>query len=109
MSGPLHKERAMDIEWAYELHKKCEAAGIPFLYKQSSHQHTEHGIDGLSRFIDYVEGRGHSGSYPLIRQYPVTTPALLAFTEHGHRFTDTSWAIQIENLNVWRGNTIANQ
>jgi hypothetical protein len=27
----------MDIEWAHELYKKCEAAGVPLLYKQLSH------------------------------------------------------------------------
>jgi hypothetical protein len=66
-------------------------AGIPFLFKQSSDLYTERGIDGLSRFIAWWEGRQYDPAQALIRQYPATVPPLLPFTEHGHRYSDQQW------------------
>jgi protein gp37 len=92
MSGSLHKKRRMDLKWALELYQRCQVAEIPFLFKQTSDIHTERGIDGLSRYICDLEGREHSGPYPLIREYPVTDPPLLPFAERGRRYTDAQWA-----------------
>jgi protein gp37 len=92
MSGSLHKKRRMDLKWALELYRRCQFAEVPFLFKQSSDIHTERGIDGLSRYICHLEGKVHSGPYPLIREYPVTDPPLLPFVERGHRYTDSAWA-----------------
>jgi Protein of unknown function (DUF5131) len=97
MTGSLHKKRQMDLQWALELYQRCQAAGVPFLFKQASDLYTERGIDGLSRYIRHLGGVVSPGPGPLIREYPITDPPLLPFTERGHRYTDSQWAIQIKN------------
>jgi protein gp37 len=91
MSGSLHKSRRMKLAWAYEVYQRCQEAGIPYLYKQSSDIYTERGIDGLARYIARVEGKPYDPSHALIRQYPVTDPPLLPFAEHGKRYDDEQW------------------
>jgi hypothetical protein len=82
----------MELAWAYELYQRCQQAGIPYLYKQSSNYNTERGIDGLNRYMADLERREYSIDEPLVRQYPATTPGLLPFVEHGKRYTDAQWA-----------------
>jgi protein gp37 len=46
MSGPKYKDYLMCMEWAAEVYDACHTqGGIPFLFKQSSHLHTERGIN----------------------------------------------------------------
>ena len=101
MSGELHRTRKMEIAWAYELYQRCQQAGIPYLYKQSSNYKTERGIDGLNRYIADLDDREYDVDEPLIRQYPATTPALLPFIEHGQRFTDAQWAKVRQGMLSW--------
>ncbi len=68
-------------------------AGIPFLFKQSSHIHTERGIDGLNRHIADLEGRDYSLEEPLLsgsirRQRRRCCPSL---SRRGKRFSDRQW------------------
>lgn len=102
MSGPLHKARMMDLEWAHELYERCRNANIPFLFKQASHRFTERGIDGLSRYIVDLKGEKTDCPLPLIRQYPSVDPPLLTFIEHGLRFTDEEWKQQFVTINESR-------
>jgi len=92
MSGPLHKQHHMNMEWAAEVYDTCQARCIPFLFKQSSHIYTERGINGLSL---YLADRDHRivnpATVPLIREYPVPKSSLLPFTEHGKRFSQAEW------------------
>jgi protein gp37 len=88
MSGALHHQKHMRLEWAFSLWKRCKSDGIPFLFKQASHQFTERGIDALSRYSAMVEGKPQSDNLPLVREYPATDLPLLPFTTHGRRFTE---------------------
>jgi protein gp37 len=91
MSGALHRKRRMQLRWAHEVYRRCQDANIPFLYKQSSDIYTERGIDGLARYIAQVEGKPYDATQALVRQYPVTDPRLLPFSEHGKRYRDEQW------------------
>jgi protein gp37 len=91
MSGALHRKRRMQLGWAYEVWRRCQDAGIPFLFKQSSDIYTERGIDALGRYIASVENKPYDSAQALIRQYPGTVPLLLPFTEHGRRYRDEQW------------------
>jgi protein gp37 len=100
MSGPLHKTRRMQPRWAYEVWRRCQDAGIPFLFKQSSDIYTERGIDGLARYIASVEGLPYHDQHALIRQYPRTDPPLLPFIEHGKRYRYEQWTKLVQTSGV---------
>jgi hypothetical protein len=88
MSGSLYKKHRMQMAWAAEVHDLCLAAGIPFLFKQSSNIFSERGINGLSVFLAEREGKSADPeTVPLLRSYPATDLPLLPFIEYGHRFT----------------------
>jgi protein gp37 len=91
LSGPLHRKRRMQLQWAYEVYRRCRDVGIPFLFKQASNLYTERGIDGLARYIAQAEGKPYDPAHALIRQYPVTDPPLSPFIEHGKRYRDEEW------------------
>lgn len=42
-SGPVH--RKMDLQWARDMRAACEAVGVAYFFKQSSHRFTERGIE----------------------------------------------------------------
>jgi protein gp37 len=102
MSGPLHRAKRMQLRWAHEVYRRCQDAGIPFLFKQSSDLYTERGSDGLARYLAHVEGRPYDAALAMIRQYPVTDPPLLPFVEHGKRYSDEQWVklLQISGVTL---------
>jgi hypothetical protein len=79
-----------------------QQAGIPYLYKQSSDIYTERDIDGLARYIARAEDKPYDPSHALIRQYPVTDPPLLPFSEHDKRYNDEQWSklVQISGVTL---------
>jgi protein gp37 len=42
-SGP--KFRPMDVQWARDIHARCDAAGVAYFHKQNADRYTEHSID----------------------------------------------------------------
>jgi protein gp37 len=56
-SGPDY--RPMKLEWAQDMRRRCEEAGVPFFFKQNSARRTEMGIDALGEIIR---------EYPIVRQ-----------------------------------------
>ena len=71
MSGPLHKDRSMDLRWAAALYQTARAAGVPFLFKQVSHNLTERGINALGLLLAQRSGKpADPERVDCIRQYP---------------------------------------
>lgn len=58
-SGP--KFRAADLQWSRDMRDRCQAAGVAYFHKQSSHYYTERGIT--------LDGQ-------MVRDYPI--PRVLA-------------------------------
>jgi len=48
-SGPGY--RRMDLDWARDMRRRCEQAGVAFFFKQNSAPRTEMGIDALGEIV----------------------------------------------------------
>ncbi len=71
MSGPLHKDRRMELSWAASLYDACRKKQVPFLFKQVSNIHTERGINALGLFVAHRAGKpANPKTVDCIRQYP---------------------------------------
>jgi protein gp37 len=70
MSGKLSTKYPMDLRWAASLYDASQKAGVPFLFKQVSHNMTERGINALGMYLS--GGTGTMSSKECIREYPKT-------------------------------------
>lgn len=71
MSGSLSKKHPMDLRWAASLYDASQKAGVPFLFKQVSHNMTERGINALGLYLAYRnEEAADPETVDCIRQYP---------------------------------------
>jgi protein gp37 len=88
MSGPTWQQNKMEMKWAAELYEKSRTAKAAYFFKQSSAYRSEHGIDGLGRYLQLFK----DGKPDLLREIPPTSiPMLPLSIDKGHRFTDQAW------------------
>jgi protein gp37 len=92
MSGPLHKDRSMDLRWAASLYETAHSAGVPFVFKQVSHNLTERGINALGLFLAQRSGKpADPEKVDCIRQYPKLTGPFTPPAPKGVRWTGEDW------------------
>jgi protein gp37 len=93
MSGPLYKERPMDLRWAAALYQKAHSAGIPFLFKQVSHNLTERGINALGLFLGQLSGNPADPEIvDCVREYPKLSVPFTPPEPKGVRWSKQDWA-----------------
>jgi protein gp37 len=92
MSGPLYKDRSMDLRWAAALYQTAHSAGVPFLFKQVSHNLTERGINALGLLLAQRSGRpADPERVDRIRQYPKLAVPFTPPAPKGVRWTGEDW------------------
>ena len=92
MSGPLHKDRSMDLRWAATLYQTAHSAGVPFLFKQVSHNLTERGINALGLLLAQRSGKPTDPeTVDCIRQYPKLAVPFTPPSPKGVRWTTEDW------------------
>jgi protein gp37 len=94
MSGKLSKKMAMNIEWAAALYRTAQAANVPFLFKQVSHQGAERGINALGLYLaEQIEGAPlpDPATVDCVREYPDSDLFFWKPEAEGQRFKQGDW------------------
>lgn len=93
MSGSLSKKYPMDLRWTALLYDSAQKAGVPFLFKQISHNTTERGINALGLYLAEREGRvADPATVDCVRQYPEAALTFIPPEPKGVRLDADDWA-----------------
>ena len=99
MSGELSKKYPMDLHWAASLYDSAQKAGVPFLFKQISHNTTERGINALGLYLAHRDGRTvDPETVDCVRQYPAFNFPVSPPEPKGNRLDGKGWAAYCRQL-----------
>ena len=92
MSGSLSTKYPMDLRWAASLYDSAQKAGVPFLFKQVSHNKTERGINALGLYLADRQGKtADPTNVDCVRQYPMVELEFSPPEPKGVRLDAAGW------------------